>query len=97
MNSHLEHANLCVAHIEPMTEFLLQVFPQFRIRGEGLDGRGRAWRHVGDDDTYLALQEATTRRDAPWVPYSGEPGLLTTWHMWWMMWTPSWSASPCSA
>lgn len=75
MNSHLEHANLCVAHIEPMTEFLLQVFPQFRIRGEGLDGRGRAWRHVGDDDTYLALQEATTRRDAPWVPYSGEPGL----------------------
>lgn len=48
MNSHLEHANLCVAHIEPMTEFLLQVFPQFRIRGEGLDGRGRAWRHVGE-------------------------------------------------
>ncbi len=45
MNSHLEHANLCV---EPMTEFLLQVFPQFRIRGEGLDGRGRAWRHVGE-------------------------------------------------
>ncbi len=75
MKFQLEHANLCVTDIEGMTRFLLQVFPDFRVRGEGLDGHQRPWRHVGDDHTYLALQEATTRRAAPWVPYSGEPGL----------------------
>ena len=75
MRFHLEHANLCVTDIERFTQFLIQVFPDFRVRGEGLDGRQRRWRHVGDDDTYLALQEATTPRAQPWVPYSGEPGL----------------------
>jgi catechol 2,3-dioxygenase-like lactoylglutathione lyase family enzyme len=75
MKAHLEHANLCVADIEGMTEFLLRVFPDFRVRGEGLDAHRRSWRHVGDDATYLALQEATTSRGSPWVPYSGEPGL----------------------
>lgn len=75
MQAQLEHANICVADIEVMTAFLLRVFPHFRVRGEGLDGHGRPWRHVGDDHTYLALQAATTRRTTPWVPYSGEPGV----------------------
>lgn len=46
MKTQLEHANICVASIEDMTRFLLLVFPQFRIRGEGSDTAGRARRHL---------------------------------------------------
>lgn len=52
----LEHANLSVTDIEAMTRFLNTAFPEFRIRGEGRDDHGRAWRHVGTLDFYVALQ-----------------------------------------
>lgn len=56
----LEHANITVARLEPALEFLLAALPGWRIRGQGrMDWFGKTigWLHVGDDHTYLALQD----------------------------------------
>ena len=69
----LEHANLSVADAEGMERFLLAAFPDFRRRGEGLDSQGRPWRHVGNDDFYVALQ--TVPENAGRTPYGNHTGL----------------------
>ena len=69
----LEHANLSVADVEGMERFLLAAFPDFRRRGEGLDGQGRPWRHVGNDDFYVALQKVP--ENAGITPYGNDTGL----------------------
>jgi catechol 2,3-dioxygenase-like lactoylglutathione lyase family enzyme len=56
----LEHVNITVRNIERSTRFLLAALPGWRVRGEGrMDwfGTSIAWRHVGDDDFYVALQD----------------------------------------
>ncbi len=56
----LEHANLMVKEIQPTLDFLLNAFPQWRVRGEGKNTWGsthRNWVHVGDDDYYLTLND----------------------------------------
>jgi catechol 2,3-dioxygenase-like lactoylglutathione lyase family enzyme len=71
----LEHANLAVRDIDAMIRFLKTAFPEFRVRGEGTTpGKGR-WVHVGTDETYIALSEATKPPVEPWVPYAGVPGM----------------------
>lgn len=55
----LEHVNVTVLDVERSTGFLLAALPGWRVRGEGrMDWFGKAitWRHVGDDDFYIALQ-----------------------------------------
>jgi len=69
----LEHANLSVIDAEAMTTFIVTAFPEFRIRGEGTDAQGRHWRHVGNDDFYVALQTVAT--DAQRLPYGDVTGL----------------------
>lgn len=69
----LEHANLSVQHTDDMERFLFAAFPDFRRRGEGLDGQGRPWRHVGNDTFYVALQTVPGNRQR--VPYGNETGL----------------------
>ncbi len=69
----LEHANLSVRDADAMTRFLQAVAPDFRIRGRGRDGRGRPWRHVGNDDCYIALQ-SVAGGDVR-TPYGDTPGL----------------------
>jgi catechol 2,3-dioxygenase-like lactoylglutathione lyase family enzyme len=71
----LDHANLFVRDLEGTIRFLRTAFPEFRIRGEGETWRGGRWVHVGNDDAYLALAEATEEPAEPWVPYRGKPGL----------------------
>ena len=69
----LEHANLSVTDADEMERFLFAAFPDFRRRGGGTDGRDRPWRHVGNDDFYIALQ---TVPDNPHrKPYGNEAGL----------------------
>lgn len=75
MGVRLEHANLIVRDIDGMVEFLQTAFPEFRIRGEGKTPLGTRWLHVGNDGTYVALNEATVEPERKWVPYSGRPGL----------------------
>ena len=76
----LEHANLSVRDAEAMTRFLQAVAPDFRVRGEGLDAQGRPWRHVGNDDFYIALQ--TVRSGETRTPYGNTPGLN---HLGWVV------------
>src|SRR3954468_8069578 len=74
MTVRLDHANLIVRDIDETTRFLQTAFPDFRVRGGG-GPRGARWAHVGNDDTYVALSEATLASSEPWVPYEGRPGL----------------------
>jgi len=74
MEIRLEHANIVVRDIEATTRFLSAAFPEFRVRREGLN-EGRRWMHIGTDDTYIALNEASGEPAEKWVPYSGKPGV----------------------
>jgi catechol 2,3-dioxygenase-like lactoylglutathione lyase family enzyme len=75
MSIRLEHANLLVRDLDEMIRFVRTAFPEFRIRGEGKNDAGARWIHVGTDDAYLALSQATREPAEPWVPYAGRPGL----------------------
>ncbi len=75
MRVRLEHANMIVRDIDGMIRFLQTAFPGFRVRGEGSSANGTRWVHLGTDETYLALNEATAESKRPWVPYAGEPGV----------------------
>jgi catechol 2,3-dioxygenase-like lactoylglutathione lyase family enzyme len=68
----LEHANLAVSDIEATTRFLTTALPEFHIRGEGLDSAGRPWRHVGNQDCYVALSAV---RGVGRTPYGDDLGL----------------------
>lgn len=74
MTSRLEHANLAVRDIDGMVKFIETAFPDFKIRAEGTHN-GTRWLHVGTENSYLALNEATGKPNEPWHPYSGRPGL----------------------
>ena len=75
MTTRLEHANLAVRDIDGMTRFLQTAFPDFRIRSEGKTWQGRRWLHVGNEETYIAVNEAPEEPAEDWVPYAGKPGL----------------------
>ena len=74
MTTRLEHANLAVRNMDGMIEFLGTAFPDFRVRGEGKSWQGNRWVHLGNDETYLALNQATLQPAEAWVPYAGKPG-----------------------
>jgi len=57
-----------------MFRFLSAAFPTFRVRRKGLND-GQRWMHIGTDDTYIALTEASADAAEQWVPYSGKPGV----------------------
>jgi catechol 2,3-dioxygenase-like lactoylglutathione lyase family enzyme len=75
MEPRLEHANLQVRSLNGALRFLRAAFPDFRVRGQGVNTLGTRWVHVGTDASYLALNEASREAPEPWVPYSGKPGL----------------------
>jgi catechol 2,3-dioxygenase-like lactoylglutathione lyase family enzyme len=75
MTIRLEHANVAVRDLDGMIRFLTTAFPDFRIRGEGAMLSGAHWVHVGNDDTYVALNQASRDAAEPWEPYGGAPGL----------------------
>ena len=53
---YLEHANITVSNIQEAIKFFQTAFPHFKIRGGG-NGL-REWVHLGDNDTYIALNQA---------------------------------------
>jgi catechol 2,3-dioxygenase-like lactoylglutathione lyase family enzyme len=69
----LEHANLSVRDAAAIVAFLGVAFPDFRIRGKGLDDAGRPWCHFGDDEVYLAL--TSLGEGSQRTPYGATPGL----------------------
>ena len=58
MMERLEHANLCVHDIDAVVRFLMTAFPDFTIRKDAMDPDGSRWVHVGNDETYIALNQA---------------------------------------
>ncbi|CAM2063740.1 VOC family protein [Sulfidibacter corallicola] len=55
-----EHANLLVKDIDETLDFILTAFPEWRVRRRGrMNWRGtpRRWLHVGDDHTYITLND----------------------------------------
>ena len=75
MGVRLEHANLCVRDMEAIVRFLQTAFPEFQVRGEGMNNDGRRWAHVGTDETYIALSQAGVDPEKLWAPYQGLPGV----------------------
>lgn len=53
---YLEHANITVNDLQEAVKFFQTAFPHFKIRGGG-NGL-REWVHLGDEDTYLAINQA---------------------------------------
>ena len=53
---YLEHANITVSSLKEAIKFFQTAFPHFKIRGGGNDMR--EWIHLGDDDTYIAINQA---------------------------------------
>ena len=53
---YLEHANITVNNLQEAIKFFQTAFPHFKIRGGGNDGR--EWVHLGDDNTYIAINQA---------------------------------------
>jgi len=75
MSTQLEHANLCVIDIEGMIKFLQTALPDFIIRHDETDNEGERWVHIGNDQTYIALNNSTQKDSTDWAPYSGMPGV----------------------
>lgn len=73
MAARLEHANLSVRDVDGAIRFLLTAFPEFEVRHEGLNANGRRWVHVGDNNSYIALMQATQEPQSPGSPYDGTP------------------------
>ena len=69
----LEHANIAATNAEAMTRFITSAFPDFHVRGEGLDSYERPWRHVGNDEFYIAIQTVPTKLERK--PYGNDTGL----------------------
>lgn len=74
MTVRIEHANMIVRDIDATARFLQTAFPDFRIRHEGSRGKDR-WMHIGTDDTYIALNQASGEPREAWEPYQGLPGV----------------------
>ncbi|SNY94552.1 VOC family protein [Flagellimonas pacifica] len=53
---YLEHANITVNDLQEAIRFFRTAFPHFKIRGGG--NGTREWVHLGDDDTYIAINQA---------------------------------------
>jgi len=54
----LEHLNIKVNNIEDSVRFYQTVFPNWKVRGEGMwsvNGEPGRWLHIGDDFQYLTL------------------------------------------
>ncbi len=75
MTIRLEHANISVKDIDGMIRFLQTAFHSFRIRRDETDTDGSRWVHIGTDDTYIALNQATEDPEEAWTPYRGKPGI----------------------
>lgn len=81
MTVRLEHANLIVRDIDTTIRFLQTAFPEFKIRHDSAESNAAddRWVHIGLDETYLALNQATEEpgeqgkpnASRPWVNHLG--------------------------
>ncbi len=74
MTIRIEHANIVVRDIDATARFLQTAFPAFEVRREGKHENNR-WMHIGTQDTYIALNQASAEPAESWIPYNGRPGV----------------------
>jgi catechol 2,3-dioxygenase-like lactoylglutathione lyase family enzyme len=58
---YLEHANITVNNLESAIDFFQTAFPDFEVRGGGTHN-GRKWIHLGNDTTYMAINQALNQK-----------------------------------
>ena len=73
MSSQLEHANLTVRDMRETLDFLTTALPDFKVRGRG-EGSDVQWLHVGTDDTYITLNQASDAQADDWSRSGRRPG-----------------------
>ena len=54
----LEHANITVVDIDKALAFIRILFPEFEVRSQGVGENGKPWLHIGNDYSYIAMQES---------------------------------------
>lgn len=75
MKTKLEHANLHVKDVNKMLVFLQAAFADFSIRHDSGENDPERWLHIGHDDVYLAVYQATSSMKNQKKPYDGSPGI----------------------
>lgn len=65
---YLEHANITVKNLDKAVHFFKTAFPHFTVRGGG--DEPRKWIHLGDDETYMAINESVKKEDTTEKNYS---------------------------
>ena len=75
MTERLEHANLCVHDVDAVVRFLKTAFSDFQVRRDATEPDGSRWVHVGNNETYIALNQANPAEVRRGAPYKGRPGL----------------------
>ncbi len=56
--SRLEHLNITVPDIDAAIRFINLVAPDFTVRKDATAEQGYRWVHIGNDESYFALQAA---------------------------------------
>lgn len=56
---YIEHLNLTVNNIDESVHFFQTAFPNFKIRGG--DKNLKEWLHIGDDYTYIAIEQTKSK------------------------------------
>lgn len=68
-STYVEHANISVVNAEETVRFLTNAIPEWKIRGQGeMDWLGETvrWYHIGDDHSYIAIQNNGTGKVGDW-------------------------------
>lgn len=71
-NMYIEHVNITVNDLQESIRFFQTVFPHFKVRGGGSEFR--EWVHLGDDNTYIAINKAQNNTSNVVKNYDG-PGI----------------------
>lgn len=71
--AYLEHANITVGSLDEAVAFLQTALPEWKVRHRGAGMHG-PWLHIGTDETYLALEEASQNERGPRAAYA-DPGV----------------------
>lgn len=64
---YLEHFNITVNDLQESIRFFQTAFPHFKVRGGG--NEMREWVHLGDDHTYIAINQAIQNDEMPGKNY----------------------------
>ncbi|TVZ37208.1 catechol 2,3-dioxygenase-like lactoylglutathione lyase family enzyme [Alteromonadaceae bacterium 2753L.S.0a.02] len=74
MKIYMEHINLHVRDIEATATFIRTAFPHYKVRYDSGANCEERWMHIGDDNCYFAIYQASEFSTPNHQPYSGQVG-----------------------